>query len=108
MAFSATESNVIGVAANMGMYAMGIPAGLLVDKKGPKWGVLAGGIALACGYFPIHRAYINGPGSMSLQMISLCSFLEAFLMYFSHQPKGGRRRGRPTRFGHVETWISKL
>lgn len=77
------------------MYAMGIPAGLLVDKKGPRWGVAVGAVALACGYFPIQsgadhgdqrqcqntrrltspKAYQQGPGSMSLNFLSFCSFL---------------------------------
>ncbi len=43
-----------GVAGNMGMYAMGVPAGILVDHRGPRLGVLVGAIALAVGYFPIH------------------------------------------------------
>ena len=34
---------------------MGIPAGLLIDHKGPRLGVLSGALCLACGYFPIHQ-----------------------------------------------------
>lgn len=37
------------------MYAAGIPVGLLVDSKGPRPGVLMGGLALGGGYFMLHR-----------------------------------------------------
>lgn len=57
---SATASNLIGNAGNIGMYAMGIPGGILIDRRGPRWGVAAGLIALACGYFPLRSAYIAG------------------------------------------------
>jgi len=33
---SATQINVVGNAGNLGMYAMGIPAGLLIDSRGPR------------------------------------------------------------------------
>lgn len=54
------------------MYAMGIPGGMLIDSKGPRWGVLVGTICLACGYFPLKRAYDQGAGSMSVP--ALCFF----------------------------------
>ena len=43
-----------GVAGNLGMYGMGIPAGLLIDRRGPKYGVAMGALALGFGYFPLH------------------------------------------------------
>lgn len=69
---SATQANLIGNAGNIGMYAMGIPGGILIDSRGPRWGVIAGCISLACGYFPLRSAYISGPGSMG--MPALCFF----------------------------------
>ncbi|KAK5116526.1 hypothetical protein LTR85_009151 [Meristemomyces frigidus] len=69
---SATESNLIGNFGNIGMYAMGIPGGILIDAKGPRWGVMAGCISLACGYFPLRSAYTNGPGSLGVP--ALCFF----------------------------------
>ena len=39
---SATQQNLIGNFGNIGMYAMGIPGGILIDSRGPRWGVLAG------------------------------------------------------------------
>ena len=44
-----------GIAGNLGMYGMGIPAGLLVDRRGPKYGIAMGTIALAFGYFPLRN-----------------------------------------------------
>ncbi|KKZ64156.1 hypothetical protein EMCG_01504 [[Emmonsia] crescens] len=70
---SSTESNLIGTAGNLGMYASGIPVGLLVDAKGPKPGILIGIVALGVGYFPIHRAYVSGQGSMGVP--ALCFFM---------------------------------
>lgn len=58
---SATSTNLIGNFGNIGMYAMGIPGGILIDKMGPRYGVMAGCVALACGYFPLRAAYVNGP-----------------------------------------------
>ncbi|GAB7358981.1 hypothetical protein MBLNU230_g5055t1 [Neophaeotheca triangularis] len=75
MQLSATQSNVIGNAGNIGMYAIGIPSGLLIDNKGPRWGVLLGIVLLACGYFPLRSAYLEGPGSYSVSMLSFLLFL---------------------------------
>ncbi|KAF2194310.1 MFS general substrate transporter [Zopfia rhizophila CBS 207.26] len=72
---SATQSNVIGTAANIGMYASGIPMGMITDRKSPRLAAVIGMFALAVGYFPIHTAYDRGAGSMSVALISLCSFL---------------------------------
>lgn len=33
---------------------MGIPAGLLVDRRGPKYGIAMGALGLGFGYFPLH------------------------------------------------------
>lgn len=54
------------------MYAMGIPGGILIDSRGPRWGVFMGCICLSAGYFPLKSAYDNGPGSMSVPL--LCFF----------------------------------
>lgn len=69
---TATQANLIGNFGNIGMYAMGIPGGILIDSKGPRWGVLVGVIGLAVGYFPLHSAYDQGAGSMSVP--ALCFF----------------------------------
>jgi len=44
-----------GTFGNLGMYASGIPLGLLVDAKGPRPGVLIGAVLLGAGYYPIKR-----------------------------------------------------
>ena len=69
---SATQSNLIGAAGNVGMYASGIPFGYLVDSQGPRPGTVIGGVMLAGGYFPIKRAYDAGAGSMGVPL--LCFF----------------------------------
>ncbi|KAF1949510.1 MFS general substrate transporter [Byssothecium circinans] len=72
---SATQSNVIGTSANLGMYLSGIPMGMITDRKSPRLSGLIGMVALFAGYFPIHVAYDRGVGSMSVGLISLCSFV---------------------------------
>lgn len=42
-----------GLCGNMGMYAMGIPAGLVIDRFGVRLGVLLGAIFLGTGYYPM-------------------------------------------------------
>jgi hypothetical protein len=48
-----------GTFGNLGMYACGLPAGILVDARGPRWGVAIGIFAFAFGYFPIYRGRQN-------------------------------------------------
>ena len=36
------------------MYMSGIPAGMLVDGKGPRLAIIIGSISLFCGYYPIY------------------------------------------------------
>ncbi|KIV83376.1 hypothetical protein PV11_05407 [Exophiala sideris] len=71
---SATNSNLIGTIGNLGMYAFGVPSGMMVDAKGPRWGVTLGVILFAVGYYPIARAYKAGPGAYSVGTICLFSF----------------------------------
>jgi len=40
---------------SQGMYIAGIPVGLLVDSKGPRPGVLLGGLSLGSGYLILQR-----------------------------------------------------
>ena len=65
-----TESNLIGLAGNLGMYSMGVPIGLFVDHRGPRPAVIAGSLLLAFGYFPISAAFETGSGSVPV----LCIF----------------------------------
>ncbi|KAI0132354.1 major facilitator superfamily domain-containing protein [Xylariales sp. AK1849] len=63
---SATESNLIGLFGNLGMYSMGVPVGILVDSKGPRPAVVLGSILLGIGYWPLHTAYNEARGSVPL------------------------------------------
>ncbi|EOA87824.1 hypothetical protein ACJQWK_02270 [Exserohilum turcicum] len=72
---SATESNIIGTSANLGMYAAGIPMGLITDRKSPRLAAFIGMLLLFVGYYPIKLAYDGGPGYMGVGLISFCSFL---------------------------------
>ncbi|KAI1763770.1 MFS general substrate transporter [Hypoxylon sp. FL1150] len=61
---SATESNLIGLAGNLGMYSLGVPIGMFVDSKGPRPAVMVGSFLLGLGYYPLHQAYDVGSGSV--------------------------------------------
>ncbi|CAN9377865.1 unnamed protein product [Alternaria alternata] len=58
---SATQSNVVGTAANLGMYASGIPMGIITDRKSPRLAAIIGTFALFAGYYPIKLATLNWP-----------------------------------------------
>ncbi|KAJ6444218.1 MFS transporter [Purpureocillium lavendulum] len=67
---SATQSNLVGLFGNLGMYSLGVPVGIGVDHRGPRPFVLAGAVLLGAGYFPLHKAYDRAAGSVAL----LCFF----------------------------------
>ncbi|KAI1294472.1 major facilitator superfamily domain-containing protein [Xylaria venustula] len=70
---SATESEIIGLFGNLGMYSLGVPIGMFVDSRGPRPAVLAGSFLLGLGYLPLQRAYDAGQGSVP--WLSFVSFL---------------------------------
>ncbi|KAL2825191.1 major facilitator superfamily domain-containing protein [Aspergillus cavernicola] len=78
MKLSSTQTNFIGAAGNLGMYACGIPMGLLTDNRGPRLTTLIGAVSLGLGYFPLHLAYEGGEGSMGVFLLSLFCFLTGF------------------------------
>ncbi|RFU77017.1 hypothetical protein TARUN_5219 [Trichoderma arundinaceum] len=67
---STTESNLIGLFGNLGMYSLGIPIGMFVDDRGSRPAVLAGGFLLAIGYIPLRLFFEKGAGSVPV----LCFF----------------------------------
>ncbi|KAK0645552.1 major facilitator superfamily domain-containing protein [Cercophora newfieldiana] len=71
--FTTTESNLIGLAGNLGMYSMGVPIGLFIDNRGPRPGVIVGSLLLGMGYVPLATAYDAGSGSVG--MMSVFSFM---------------------------------
>ncbi|KAH6688076.1 major facilitator superfamily domain-containing protein [Plectosphaerella plurivora] len=63
---TSTQSNLIGLSGNLGMYLLGVPIGIFVDSRGPRPAVVAGAVLLALGYFPLHQAFDRGSGSVGL------------------------------------------
>ena len=48
---------------------------MMVDARGPRWGVALGVVLFAAGYFPLQRAYLAGPGSApGVPVLCLFSF----------------------------------
>lgn len=56
------------------MYASGIPTGMMVDSKGPRYGVALGAVLFGAGYYPIAQAYEAGPGAYSVATLCVFSF----------------------------------
>lgn len=75
LSLTATEINLIGTFGNLGMYAVGIPAGALIDARGPRYGALLGSVSLAAGYFPLKNAYDAAGVGYNLGLYCLFSFL---------------------------------
>lgn len=71
---SSTETNLIGTMGNLGMYATGIPAGIVIDNRGPRWGVAIGLLLFCGGYYPLAKAFDAGPGSYGILALCLFSF----------------------------------
>lgn len=69
---TATQSNLVGLFGNLGMYSLGPLVGMFVDHPSVGAGpaVLLGAVFLGVGYFPLHRAYDSASGSVPL----LCFF----------------------------------
>ncbi|XP_044721970.1 major facilitator superfamily domain-containing protein [Hirsutella rhossiliensis] len=67
---SSTQSNLIGLSGNLGVYSLGVPVGVLIDRRGPRPFVLFGAALLAIGYFSLHQAYDSASGSVA----TLCFF----------------------------------
>ncbi|KAF4591524.1 MFS transporter [Ophiocordyceps camponoti-floridani] len=62
LGLSSTESNFIGSFGNLGVYSLGVPVGIILDRSGPRVFVLLGSALLAAGYFSLHQAYDSGAG----------------------------------------------
>ncbi|KAK1775078.1 major facilitator superfamily domain-containing protein [Copromyces sp. CBS 386.78] len=71
-----TQSNLIGLAGNLGMYLMGVPVGMYVDGRGTRPPVMVGALLLGLGYFPFKAAYESGTGSVPL--LCIFNFLTGF------------------------------
>lgn len=70
------------------MYLAGIPAGILVDSRGPRLSVLLGAISLFIGYYPIHLAYEKGEGSIGVPALCFFAFITGVGMDISSQKPG--------------------
>lgn len=75
MHLTATQGEMIGTAGNLGMYAIGIPGGALIDKQGPRVAGTIGAFCIASGYSILWYAYQSGPGSLSQPILWFASFL---------------------------------
>lgn len=75
LGLSSTEINLIGTFGNLGMYASGVPIGMLVDSRGPRPAAILGALALGLGYYPLHKVFDKGPGTMGVPLLCFFSTL---------------------------------
>ncbi|KAJ9212871.1 hypothetical protein DTO166G4_5528 [Paecilomyces variotii] len=75
MKLSSTQSNLIGAAGNLGMYASGVPLGVMIDGRGPRLAIFLGALAVGVGYYPLHVAYEKGQGSIAMPLLLIFAFL---------------------------------
>lgn len=64
-----------GAAGNIGLYAAGVPVGLLTDTKGPRISMLLGATLMGLGYFPIYLGMLRSSGPRDFMLMirdSLC------------------------------------
>lgn len=66
LALSSTQSNVVGVAANLGVYLSGPLVGSVVDWRGPRMVLSGGGLAILVGYLSIRAIYDGGIGAVGI------------------------------------------
>lgn len=66
------------MAGNLGMYTMGVPIGIVIDRMhaGPRPAVMLGALLLGLGYLPQKLAYDRGDGSVPL--LCLFAYLTGF------------------------------
>ena len=55
---------------NLGMYMSGIPLGMLVDRSGPRLGIVLGAVLLGAGYYPIKIGQIQGAEGSSNPLLT--------------------------------------
>src|ERR1700712_1488608 len=72
---SSTQTNLVGAAGNMGMYAMGIPLGMVVDHRGPHLNIALGAFVVAGGYYFLREAYLDGADAVGITWLCMFSFL---------------------------------
>lgn len=73
---SHTQSNVIGLAGNIGVYLSGPAWGRVVDSKGPRIPLISAFACLLIGYLGIRHIYDDGAGTViSLVILIACSFM---------------------------------
>ncbi|KUJ24444.1 MFS general substrate transporter [Mollisia scopiformis] len=72
---TSAQSNLLGIAGNIGQALSAIPIGLFIDSTGARLAAMIGGVTIAIGYNLIYSAYMQGPEFMGFWMIWCMYFL---------------------------------
>lgn len=57
---TSTQTNLVGASGNAGVYLLGPPLGILVDRRGPRICLVIAAISLFVGYLGLHAMYDGG------------------------------------------------
>lgn len=63
LSLTASQGEQVGNAANLGMYAIGIPAGSFIDRRGSRLAAMIGALCIGSGYFVLYIAHSRGSGT---------------------------------------------
>lgn len=81
---TALHSATISLASNIGSGIGGLPAGLIIDAKGPPYAILAGSFCIMVGYFGLHEVYVHRWESMLFICLSMVLLgFGSIVCYFS-------------------------
>lgn len=73
LGFSATQSSLIGMMGTIGVSLLGVIAGVIVDRTGPRIPTFVGALLLFVGYFVIYHCYVNNIRAIPLIAIASCA-----------------------------------
>lgn len=68
---SMSDAATISVAVNMGLGIGGFPAGMMVDRFGPRTGIMLGSVCIFSGYWSLHKIYDHTIDNLVLICLSM-------------------------------------
>lgn len=81
---TASDSATISLASNIGSGLGGLPAGLLIDSRGPQIAILVGSVFILLGYYSLSKIYEDKIASIALICVSMAFVgLGSITAYFS-------------------------
>lgn len=73
LGLSATQSSLIGMMGTIGVSLLGVIAGVIVDRTGPRIPTFIGSLLLFVGYFVVYHCYVNNIRIIPLIAVASCA-----------------------------------